>query len=91
MALMVLVGTCVAPMAALQSIGQELTDAEGNAVEVNGWVRINNTILVAAGNKCTLRTLSDEEYLEMIDAKLDEELAEYHKDKNIEELGKGGV
>ena len=33
MALMVLVGTCVAPMAALQSIGQELTDAEGNAVE----------------------------------------------------------
>ena len=43
-------------------------------------------IIVAAGNKCTLRTLSDEEYLEMIDAKLDEELAEYHKDQNIEEL-----
>ena len=41
---------------------------------------------MAAGNKCTLRTLSDEEYLEMIDAKLDEELAEYHKDQNIEEL-----
>ena len=30
--------------------------------------------------------LSDEEYLEMLDAKLDEELAEYHKDQNIEEL-----
>ena len=28
----VLVGTCVAPMAALQSLGQELTDAEGNKV-----------------------------------------------------------
>jgi biopolymer transport protein ExbB len=31
----VLVGTCVAPMAALQSLGQELTDAEGNKVEAN--------------------------------------------------------
>ena len=30
--------------------------------------------------------LSDEDYLCMIDAKLDEELAEYHKDQNIEEL-----
>ena len=30
--------------------------------------------------------LSDEDYLKMLDAKLDEELAEYHKDKNIEEL-----
>ncbi len=30
--------------------------------------------------------LSDEEYLKMIDAKLDEELAEYHKDENLEEL-----
>ena len=35
LALAVLVGTCVAPMAALQSIGQELTDAEGNKVESN--------------------------------------------------------
>lgn len=30
--------------------------------------------------------LSDEEYLKMLDAKLDEELAEYHADQNIEEL-----
>ena len=30
--------------------------------------------------------LNDEEYLKMLDAKLDEELAEYHKDQNIEEL-----
>ena len=35
MAMAVLVGTCVAPMAALQSLGQELTDAEGNKVEAN--------------------------------------------------------
>ena len=30
--------------------------------------------------------LSDEEYLKMLDAKLDEELAEYYQDQNIEEL-----
>lgn len=30
--------------------------------------------------------MSAEEYLRMIDVKLDEELAEYHKDQNIEEL-----
>jgi len=30
--------------------------------------------------------LSDKEYLKMIDAKLDEELAKHHKDPNIEEL-----
>ncbi len=33
MAMSILVGTCVAPMAAYQSLGQELTDANGNAVE----------------------------------------------------------
>ena len=30
--------------------------------------------------------LSDEDYLRMLDVKLDEELAEYHADQNIEEL-----
>ena len=35
LALTILVGTTVAPMAALQSFGQELTDASGNAVEQN--------------------------------------------------------
>ena len=43
-------------------------------------------IIEASGNKCRTRVLSDEEYLEMLDAKLDEELAEYHKDQNLEEL-----
>ena len=43
-------------------------------------------IIEASGNSCITETLSDEEYLRMIDAKLDEELAEYHKDQNIEEL-----
>ena len=43
-------------------------------------------IIGQSGKSCTTAVLSDEEYLKMIDAKLDEELAEYHKDQNIEEL-----
>jgi len=43
-------------------------------------------IIEASGNECKTAVLSDEEYLKMLDAKLDEELAEYHKDQNIEEL-----
>ena len=43
-------------------------------------------IIESSGKSCTTEKLSDEDYLRMIDAKLDEELAEYHKDQNIEEL-----
>ncbi len=43
-------------------------------------------IIKASGADCKIEILSDTEYLKMIDAKLDEELAEYHKDQNIEEL-----
>lgn len=43
-------------------------------------------IIESSGNTCVTKILADEEYLCMIDAKLDEELAEYHKDQNIEEL-----
>ena len=43
-------------------------------------------IIEASGAECKIEILSDAEYLKMIDAKLDEELAEYHKDQNIEEL-----
>lgn len=43
-------------------------------------------IIEADGKSCTTRTLSDEEYLRFVDTKLDEELAEYHKDGSIEEL-----
>lgn len=43
-------------------------------------------IIEASGKKCKTEILSDNEYLKMIDEKLDEELAEYHKDQNIEEL-----
>ena len=43
-------------------------------------------IIQTAGKTCVTEVLSDEGYLRMIDAKLDEELSEYHKDQNIEEL-----
>ena len=43
-------------------------------------------IIEISGKSCVTEVLSDEEYLKMIDAKLDEELAEYHKDENLEEL-----
>jgi len=43
-------------------------------------------IIENEGKSCKTEILSDEEYLKMVDAKLDEELAEYHKDQNIEEL-----
>ena len=43
-------------------------------------------IIEMSGKQCEIEILSDEKYLEMIDEKLDEELAEYHKNRNIEEL-----
>lgn len=43
-------------------------------------------IIEASGKSCVAEILSDEAYLRMVDAKLDEELAEYHSDQNIEEL-----
>ena len=43
-------------------------------------------IIIESGKSCHTRVLSDEEYLEQIDLKLDEELAEYHSDQNLEEL-----
>ena len=43
-------------------------------------------IIESDGKTCEIEILSDGKYLEMIDAKLDEELAEYHKDQNLEEL-----
>lgn len=43
-------------------------------------------IIEASGKTCRTTVLNDTEYLPMLDAKLDEELAEYHKDQDIEEL-----
>lgn len=43
-------------------------------------------IIEASGKACKTEILSDEDYLKMLDAKLDEELAEYHQDQSLEEL-----
>jgi len=43
-------------------------------------------IIESSGKTCITEILSDEEYLRMIDEKFNEELAEYHRDQNIEEL-----
>ena len=47
-------------------------------------------IIEASGKNCVTEILSDADYLELLDAKLDEELAEYHKDQNVEELAEIG-
>lgn len=38
------------------------------------------------GKNCVCRTLSEQEYIEFLDAKLNEELAEYQESKSLEEL-----
>ena len=43
-------------------------------------------IIEQAGQKCTCSILSDDDYLKMLDVKLNEELAEYQEDKSMEEL-----
>lgn len=43
-------------------------------------------IIEASGKTCTWETLSDEEYLQLLDEKLNEELAEYQESKSLEEL-----
>lgn len=43
-------------------------------------------IVEKSGKTCETEILFDEEYLQMLDKKLDEELAEYHQEQNIEEF-----
>ena len=43
-------------------------------------------IIEAGGKRCVCKTLSQEQYLAMLDAKLNEELAEYQQSKSLEEL-----
>lgn len=43
-------------------------------------------IIEQSGKTCVVSVLSDEEYLRMVDEKLNEELAEYRADGSIEEL-----
>jgi predicted house-cleaning noncanonical NTP pyrophosphatase (MazG superfamily) len=43
-------------------------------------------IIEAGGKRCDCAVLSDEEYLVMLDEKLNEELREYQESKSMEEL-----
>ena len=43
-------------------------------------------IIEAGGERPVTRILNDEEYLRCLEQKLDEETAEYHEGKNLEEL-----
>lgn len=43
-------------------------------------------IIEADGKTCICETLSDENYLHLLDEKLNEELAEYQESKSLEEL-----
>ena len=43
-------------------------------------------IIEASGRTCTCKTLSAEDYISMLDAKLNEELTEYQESKSLEEL-----
>lgn len=43
-------------------------------------------IIQNAGKTCATHTMSDDEYIASLDMKLQEEVAEYLQDKNLEEL-----
>ena len=43
-------------------------------------------IIEADGKTCVCETLSDKEYIRLLDEKLSEELAEYQESKSLEEL-----
>ena len=43
-------------------------------------------VIEIGGKTCITEILSDAQYLEMLDAKLNEELAEYQESKSLEEL-----
>lgn len=53
----------------------------------NKLVRDNiPSIIAEAGGKVNTRILTDEEYRVSLEAKLDEEVGEFHRDKTVEEL-----
>lgn len=58
-----------------------------NTITYNKLVRDRiPEIIEENGDSCRSKILSDAEYTEALNAKLDEEVAEFHKDQNAEEL-----
>ncbi len=57
------------------------------AIKYNKLVRDRiPEIIEASGKTCICEVLSENAYIEMLDAKLNEELAEYQESKSMEEL-----
>ena len=68
---------------------------EGNTVSPKGPKVYNKLvrdripeIIERAGKRCGCETLPQDQYIAMLDAKLNEELAEYQQSKSLEELEK---
>ena len=56
-------------------------------IEYNKLVRDRIPEIIASdGKTCVCETLSDEDYLRLLDAKLTEELSEYQESRSLEEL-----
>lgn len=59
----------------------------GKAIVYNKLIRDRiPEIIEASGKACRCETLETDEYIVMLDAKLNEELAEYQESKSLEEL-----
>ena len=64
-----------------------MTNTHDSVVFYNKLVRDRiPEIIEASGKNCVSETLSDDQFLEMLDTKLNEELAEYQESKSMEEL-----
>lgn len=60
---------------------------ERNKMRYHKLVRDNiPEIIEKSGKRCVIRALDEGEYLDMLDAKLNEELAEYQESKSMEEI-----
>ena len=69
------------------ALGAYLTKTGVIKIKYNKLVRDKiPDIIRQNGEYCDFDFLSDEEYRKKLEEKLDEEVAEYHKDKNIGEL-----
>lgn len=65
----------------------QLREEENRMKIFNKLVRDEIPEIIAAGGETPItKILSDEEYVENLEKKLDEEVAEYHEDRNLEEL-----
>ena len=64
-----------------------MTDTTDSVIFYNKLIRDHiPEIIAASGKDCVYETLSDNQYIEMLDAKLNEELTEYQESKSMEEL-----